>query len=215
MSNKLSEAIRTIFNFKLLKFVLSVGSRGYLKDIGWLKSYLNKKPINASDKPIPWLTYSFIEFVKERLNSEITVFEFGSGNSTIWYANKVKEIHALEHDKSWFETIRSLLPENANVYFSELKEDKYYSYLKKLDLKFEIIIVDGRERVNCIMHSVKYLTNNGVLILDDSERDFYQEGINFLLDSGFRKIDFWGISPGVFFNKCTTIFYKSNNCLNI
>jgi hypothetical protein len=51
--------------------------------------------------------------------------------------------------------------------------------------------------------------------LDDSERKEYKKGIEYLQQSGYRKIDFWGIAPGIFFNKCTSIFYRDKNCLGI
>jgi hypothetical protein len=51
--------------------------------------------------------------------------------------------------------------------------------------------------------------------LDDSERDAYDEAVSFLLSNNFKKIDFWGISPGLFYKKSTTIFYKKKNCLDI
>ena len=81
--------------------------------------------------------------------------------------------------------------------------------------KYEIIVIDGRDRVNCIKHSLKALKVNGVIILDDSERREYIKGRRYLMKNGFNNIDFWGISPGTFMKKCTTIFYKEVNCLGI
>jgi hypothetical protein len=65
------------------------------------------------------------------------------------------------------------------------------------------------------MNSVDSLTANGVMILDDSERADYIKGIEFLQTRGFKRLDFWGIAPGIFFNKCTSVFYKAENCLSI
>jgi hypothetical protein len=65
------------------------------------------------------------------------------------------------------------------------------------------------------MDGVKYLHEYGVIILDDSERSDYTSGINLLQNNGFKQIDFTGVSAGIFFRKCTTIFYKDNNCLDI
>ena len=81
--------------------------------------------------------------------------------------------------------------------------------------KFAIIIVDGRDRVNCILNSTSSISQDGVLILDDSEREEYQNGVIHLKQLGYNELDFWGIAPGIFYNKCTSIFYKDNNCLGI
>ena len=43
-------------------------------------------PIDKNSNPLPWVTYGFIDFISERLNKSIDVFEYGSGNSTLWYA---------------------------------------------------------------------------------------------------------------------------------
>ncbi len=92
---------------------------------------------------------------------------------------------------------------------------EYCQYAKQLDKKFDLIIVDGRDRINCIKNSIECLNSNGVIILDDSERSSYIDGIQYLIDNEFKKIYFWGISPGLFYKKNTTIFYKNNNCLGI
>ena len=54
-----------------------------------------------------------------------------------------------------------------------------------------------------------------VSILDDSKRNDYAKGINHLMNEGFMKIDFSGISPGMFIRKFTTVFYRTQNCLHI
>ena len=87
--------------------------------------------------------------------------------------------------------------------------------VQKQNKLYDIIIVDGRDRVNCCLNSVLKLKPSGVIVLDDSDRIAYSKGINGLLEQGFRKIDFWGISPGYINKKCTTIFYKAQNILGI
>ena len=81
--------------------------------------------------------------------------------------------------------------------------------------KFDIIIVDGRDRVNCCYQSLAALNENGVLVLDDSEREKYSDAIVFLKGKGFKELSFSGISPGLFYRKSTSVFYKANNCLGI
>jgi hypothetical protein len=54
-----------------------------------------------------------------------------------------------------------------------------------------------------------------VIVLDDSEREFYKEGINFLKHNGYKELSFSGISPGLFYRKSTSVFYRPDNCLSI
>lgn len=190
--------------------------RGYLKEIGWIESFNHQLPINQKQEPLPWVTYGFIDFIASRLKKSMDIFEYGSGNSTLWYASKVNSVIAVEHSKEWFETIKEKMPNNVEIYFQELQYGGEYSiFSNQVNKKFDIIIIDGRDRVNSLKNSINNLKNGGVIILDDSEREAYREGISFLLNNNFRKIDFWGISPGLFYKKNTTIFYRENNCLGI
>jgi hypothetical protein len=75
--------------------------------------------------------------------------------------------------------------------------------------KFEIVIVDVRDRVNCINTAIDNLKENGVIVRDDSERVEYTLGIDFLLNNNFKKIDFFDISQGLMYKKSTTIFYET------
>ena len=91
----------------------------------------------------------------------------------------------------------------------------YVGWVVSTDRKFSIIIVDGRDRVNCIRNSTSSISQDGGLILDYSAREEYQNGVIHLKQLGYNELDFWGIAPGIFYKKCTSIFYKDNNCLGI
>lgn len=216
MFNKLWKLIEVLFQPKIFKQLMSMNKNGYLYDIGWINSFKHHLPVDINNNPLPWVTYSFMQFILNRLNNTMEVFEFGSGNSTLWYADKVKSVISVEHDYEWFSKIKESMPINVNIIYKELLYGgKYSNVVNSLDNKFDIIIVDGRDRINCMKNSIDAIKDDGIIVLDDSDRESYQEGINYLLDNDFKQIDFWGIAPGVFFNKCTTIFYKNKNCIGI
>ncbi|MEH0157817.1 FkbM family methyltransferase [Limibacter armeniacum] len=189
----------------------------YLHQTGWGVSFLQKRPVNKDQCPIPWVTYSFIEFIRPRLHKELNIFEYGSGNSTAFYAERCNSVTSVEHDEEWIKEVKEMLPTNAQLLFRNLKEDptSYYNAAPESGKQYDIIIVDGRDRVACTKASVSALSSSGILVLDDTERASYQEAIDFMTEKGFKKIDFWGMAPGMVYNKCTTIFYKVDNCLNI
>lgn len=108
------------------------------------------------------------------------------------------------------------MPQNVQLYYCKLNYGAdYCKYAQKTGKLYDLIIVDGRDRVNCCINSLPALKPNGVLVLDDSERERYNEGRNFLINKGFKKIDFWGTAPTINYLKCTTIFYRDGNCLDI
>ncbi|MCX6150415.1 MAG: hypothetical protein NTX22_07845 [Ignavibacteriales bacterium] len=189
---------------------------GALVEDGWFKSYKTKTSVDGNGNPIPWYTYGFIKFLEPRLKKHFNVFEYGLGNSTLWYAKKVNTIKSVEHDRAWFEKIVLLLPDNAKVVYRELEADgNYAKEILEEDTKYHVVIIDGRDRNNCVKYCINKLTADGVIIYDNTQVPEYADSINLLLKSGFKKIDFVGMLPIVNHNNTTTIFYRNNNCLEI
>lgn len=213
---KKTESYTSLINPARIKTLLSFGLKGYLSEIGWFKSFETKTPLGRNSEPIPWVTYSFIDFIADRIQKDHTIFEFGSGNSTFYYAERAQKVVSVEHDQAWYEKILATKPSNSEMIFCELQNDGDYSKMpESLGLKFDIIVVDGRDRVNCCYRSPAALSERGVIVLDDSERESYVSALSFLKNQGFRELSFSGISPGLFYRKSTSVFYKNNNCLGI
>lgn len=162
-----------------------MGYRGYLVETGWDKSYKNKKPLDRKGDPIPWVTLPFIRFVETRINSYMRIFEYGSGNSTAYYAKRVKEVVSVEHDKEWFEIVKCGKPQNSEITHIELSDEYNYQQAIRNYGRIEVVIVDGRRRNECVFNSVNSISENGVIVLDDSLREEYTVGI-----------DFYGVDPG-------------------
>jgi hypothetical protein len=201
---------------KVLTALLSQRDFGYLLEIGWFESFLSNRSLDHNKKPIPWFSYPFIEFIAPRLNKTIILFEFGSGNSTLFFSDKVKKTISIEHNKEWFEVVNKSKPENVSLILTDSdSKHNYLEYFNSINESLDIIIVDGLHRNECIIKAVEKLSSSGVIILDDSERPEYKTGKEFILGKGFKCLDFWGIAPMVLFKKCTTVFYRSNNCLEI
>ena len=213
---KRTESYSNLLSLARIKTLLSFGIKGYLSEIGWFKAFDTKSPIGGDGEPIPWVTYSFIDFISQRIKKEHTVFEFGSGNSTFYYARRALKVVSVEHDLAWFNKISATKPSNSEMIFCELETGGEYSKMpSSMDLKFDIIIVDGRDRVNCCLQSLAALSDKGVVVLDDSERDNYAPAVSFFKKEGFKELSFSGISPGLFYRKSTSVFYRTENCLNI
>jgi hypothetical protein len=199
-----------------LSSIYSVYKSGPLKDDGWFRSFREHTSVDANGNPIPWITYPAIEFLGKRINKQMSVFEYGCGNSTLWWAPKVKEVISIEHDEKWYEKTALMVPPNVNLKYIELEYGGAYAKeITAYKNKFDIIVIDGRDRINCAVNSLGSIKNNGVIIWDNSDRSEYEEGIKLLLGNGFRKIEFIGMCPIVNLKSETGLFYKTNNVLNI
>lgn len=214
--NKIQALTTLLAKPNRLKSLLSFGHKGYLNSIGWFRAFDEQQAIDKNGDPLPWVTYSFIDFIKTRLNKDLVVFEYGSGSSTLFYAERVKRVVSVEHDENWYKKIVGSKPANSEMIYTQLTTDgEYARKAATLNEKFDMIIVDGRDRVNCCKHSLNALSHHGVLVLDDSERTAYSPARSQLKKAGFRELSFSGISPGLFYLKATSVFYRPDNCLSI
>ena len=133
----------------------------------------------------PWIANEVTNFLKKNIKKNTFILEFGSGNSTIFFSKLTKNLFSVEHNKDWYNKIKNKL-ENDVTYI--LKSIDYISRppinktfyncdtIEQLlgqsipDGYFDIIIIDGIDRVNCAYESINKLKKNGILVLDDSNR---------------------------------------------
>lgn len=181
-----------------------------------MKSLINGYPCRKDGLEIPWMNYSIVSILEKRLMKDFNLFEFGSGYSTLFYSRLVKMVHSVEYDKEWYAQIQKRVPENVKLTFLPNDIDGDYCRVVKLDHeKYDVVIVDGRDRVNCVKQSIDCLSEGGVIVLDDSDRARYQSAISFAESKGFRVLEFEGLKPGKFEESVSSIIYKECNCLGI
>lgn len=188
----------------------------HLTEIGWFESNERQIPVDCHGEPLPWYTYAAIHFLENRVRPQMRVFEYGSGNSTLWWSKRVTSVVSVEHDLTWFQKLREVLPANVEYTHCELAYGGQYSSVSaEYGRCFDIIVIDGRDRVNCAKNSLGVLTESGIVIWDNSDRKSYSEGYDFLAKKGFSRLDFYGYGPLSFVGSCTSIFYRDNNCFEI
>ncbi len=212
MGDRLKAVWAVLRSPRLLKALISFRYSGYLLDVGWFEAFRRGMPVRADGAPIPWTTYPFIEFVEPRLRTTMRLFEYGCGNSTLFWADRVALVHAVEHDAAWAARIGGRLPPSARVVHAP-QGSAAYAGAVMAEAPWDIVIVDGVDRNACLERAVEALSPHGVIVLDDSERPEY--AVDHLLRRGFRRLDLWGISPGYWYRKCTTLFYRDGNILGI
>jgi hypothetical protein len=212
----LGRIIKFFTDAKVLKACYGLTTKGYLYERGWVNSVRMQRPINANNEPVPWVTISFLDFIRPRLKADMTIFEYGSGNSTLFYSRLVKSVTSVESDKSWYQNIEKEMPANVTLrYVPREAQDDYCNFASKSALRYDLIIVDGHSRFDCVKACLNSLSDNGVIVLDNSNRAEYKEIYEFLDIKGFRSLDFWGMAPGSLRTNCTTVFYQTKNCLLI
>ena len=61
--------------------------------------------IDKQGKAIPWYTYPAIEYLNSLEFKNRKVFEFGSGNSTLFWLAKNAQVTSVENNKIWVEKL--------------------------------------------------------------------------------------------------------------
>lgn len=187
--------------------------RSALVEAGWFKSYRWGRPVDMDGHPLPWLPYPLIDFLAARLQPDMSVFEYGCGNSTLWLCSRVRDVVAVENNPTWASRIKAVMPPNGKMML-ECDAVQYAATINTFD-KFDLIVVDGIQREACYQLAIRHLTERGVILADDSARDDFQQSWPLLQAQGFREITFTGITPSHFVRSQATLLYRDGNCLGI
>ena len=185
---------KMLMNFRILS-----------KEYGQWESIKHEMCIDAQKNPIPWYTYPAIEYLRQLDISDKSVFEFGCGNSSLFWAQRAKEVISIEDSKMWYETIRKLKNDNQQIVLVEEKTD-YVSYITKLNRHFDIIVVDGQYRFDCANSALNCLNDNGMMILDNS--DWYPNTSELLRNHDLIEIDFSGFGPINNYTWTTSLYFS-------
>jgi Methyltransferase domain len=171
-----------------------------------------RQPVDAAGEPIPWLTYPAIDFLSQFDYRGKSVFEYGSGASTLFWARRADRVVSVESDPHWIETLRRSLPANCKIVPSSPAAEEYAGHIARYG-DFDVVIVDGtgESRPTCCGMAIKHLSPGGIVVLDDS--DLWPRSAAILRNAGLIQVDFTGFAPLQSHARTTSIFFKRDYCL--
>lgn len=180
---------------------------------GWIASVESARPVNAQGQPIPWFTYPAIDFLESKIRPEWTVLEWGCGNSTLWWAARTARVVSIEHNAEWHRKISPDLPAHATI--ALIENPQAYSSLKETEPAglFDVIVIDGEERNACARTAVSRAKSSSIIVFDNSDRRSVGDGLAYLGDSGWKRIDFFGLLPSYAYRTCTSVFFRDDSLL--
>jgi hypothetical protein len=165
-------------------------------DYAHVASVQTESCVDAQGKPVPWYTYPAIEYVKQLDFSGRSVFEYGSGNSTLFWASVAARVVSVEDDESWFRMLAPRVPDNCELIL-ETDLDAYPDAIDRAGGQYDVIVVDGaargRTRLRCAEAALRRLRDGGMVILDNS--DWLPESSRVLRESGLIQVDMTGFAP--------------------
>lgn len=81
---------------------------------------INYQAYQKKNPEAPWISPGSIYVLKQILTKNMVGFEFGSGRSTVFYAELLNHITAIEHYQPWFSKVETLL-KSKNIKNADLK----------------------------------------------------------------------------------------------
>ncbi len=177
---------------------------------GHWKSSIGSAAKSQHGDPLPWYTFSAIDFLSQRDFSAKHVLEFGGGQSTLWWSGRAADVLTIEEDEAWYGSLRSKIGENVELHHVAVdQQTRTIEPIRALlsgipSRKFDVIIVDGHLRREVAAMAFEYLAPRGALILDNAEGyGFFDE----TKTRNCRRIDFFGFAPGVSRRHCTSLIF--------
>lgn len=68
---------------------------------GQARSIRALRPVDGSGNPLPWYTYPAIEYLTQFDWRSASIFEFGAGYSSFFWAARAARVEAVESDPQW------------------------------------------------------------------------------------------------------------------
>lgn len=175
---------------------------------GQWRSIRERMAVDASGGAIPWYTYPAIEYLSSFDLRDCDVFEFGSGNSSMWWASRARGVVSVEIDKEWFEAVeRNKQPNQSLLHRADAPG--YVNALAEQGQLFDVIVVDGSWRDQCVQEAPRHLRAGGMIVLDNSDRMLERECGRVLREQGFIQVDFSGFGPINGYCWTTSVFMKT------
>jgi len=141
----------------------------------WTPRYIyNRLKLVAYERVFPsapWLTFTMSQFLGSWLKPGDQGFEWGSGRSTTWFAERVGSLASVEHNPEWYRRVSAELNrkglKNVDYYLRE-DEDDYCSVADEFSAaSFDFCLVDGVARDRCALLALSLVKPGGIVIVDN------------------------------------------------
>lgn len=169
----------------------------------WRSARLHR-PVDARGDPLPWFTYPAIEFLAQFDFSQKRIFEFGAGNSTLFWGARARAVVSIENDESWHGHLAARVPDNVRLVYVP-QPAAYVSSLGEQEGDFDVIVVDGIERLACSRAATTKLRAGGLVILDNA--DWHTGCAAILRQAGLLQVDLTGFGPVNGYAWTTSFFF--------
>lgn len=182
------------------------GITSVLDKLGYPGSVKSRVPCDSDGLPLPWYTYPAIFYLKQFALKSCSVFEWGCGNSSLFYAARCKSVRSIDISSEWVDTVTQTAPDNLEVHHRPV--DVFPGSIRSFHDAYDIIVIDAERRLDCARECIPYLKPEGLIIVDNS--DNAPGTCSFLRDQGLLQVDFTGFGPVCSYRWTTSLFFSGN-----
>lgn len=138
----------------------------------------------------------------------------------MWLTDRGVTLTVVEHHPDWVKLLREALPDSVELLAVPKADegtirsgvesgyfDDYVAVVDRYpDATFDLVIVDGRARVNCAIRALPKVKPGGMLLLDDSDRPRYRRAHDAL--SGWSQTSIRGLKAGQMWPGTTSVWRR-------
>ncbi len=174
----------------------------------------------------PWLCYNAVRYLERQVRPSWHVLEYGSGASTLWFAQRVAAVHSIEANQNWLAFVRQRLPPGSEQtvtleYRSGALErvEEFARLTTHPDASLDCVLIDAHARDVCVPEAVRVIRPGGLIVLDNTDMgtqwESYARAEQLLLEAararGARWTFFTGLPPATFTANQTLIVEWTNH----
>lgn len=177
---------------------------------GHIKSAFAQMAVDRRGDPVPWFSYPCVHLLQASDLTGRRVLEFGSGQSTLWWARHASSVLAFDDNPEWAERVAThLRPPNA-VHLVPPEWGRARNQVQEAvgSNDFDIVVIDGMERSSLLPYAADRLRIDGCIVFDNSR---WLGIVDAAAGLDLQRVDFFGPAPGVSLPQCTSIFFR-NRC---
>ena len=60
---------------------------------------------SATHPTVPWISYSALRVIRQRITGSSVVLEYGAGHSTIYWGMHARQVYAVDDDRKWVDKV--------------------------------------------------------------------------------------------------------------
>ncbi len=174
---------------------------------GQWRSMRERRPVRADGSWLPWYTYPAVEYLMQFDWSDSDVFEYGAGGSSLFWAARARSVISVERDAAWVRDLETQASPNLRLLSRATRKD-YVDAIRESGTTFDLVIIDGHWRHDCVQRSVDQLNSRGLILLDNSDK--FPLAAARLRDKGLFQVDFHGFGPINNYAWTTSLFIRAD-----